>query len=149
MGDLSPAVTKLVDEVKKLSSADKHALVLETFQKNYNLLELKEFVDLWCKTFGVSATAAAAAPAAAAPAAAEPAKAAEPTAFNVILTSGGDKKIQVIKVVKNITGLGLKEAKDLVDAAPKAIKEKVGKEEAEKIKKELEESGGVVELKGV
>src|SRR5262245_1943260 len=71
----------------------------------------------------------------------------EKTSFNVILAGAGDKKIQVIKAVRAITGLGLKEAKDLVEAAPKAVKEGVNKEEAEKIKKELEESGATVEVK--
>ena len=85
---------------------------------------------------------------AAAPAAGGGAAAAEEkTSFNVILTGAGDKKIQVIKAVRSITGLGLKEAKDLVEAAPKAVKEGVNKEEAEKIKKELEESGATVEVK--
>lgn len=71
----------------------------------------------------------------------------EPTSFDVVLTSFGDKKIQVIKVVRAVTSLGLKEAKDLVDSAPKAIKEALGKEEAEELKKQLEEAGGVVEVK--
>ena len=86
---------------------------------------------------------------AAAPAAGGGAAAAaeEKTSFNVILAGAGDKKIQVIKAVRAITGLGLKEAKDLVEAAPKAVKEGVNKEEAEKIKKELEESGATVEVK--
>jgi large subunit ribosomal protein L7/L12 len=153
MSELSPNVAKLLEDVKKLSSGDKHALILEVFKHHYNMLELKEFVDMWCTTFGVSAAAAvpvavAGMPmAAAAPAEAE--KPAEPTEFNVIIKSGGDKKIQVIKVVRTMTNLGLKEAKDLVDAAPKAVKEKVSKEEAEKLKKELEDAGATVELKGV
>ena len=74
-------------------------------------------------------------------------KAEEKTTFDVVLKSGGDKKIQVIKVVRAATGLGLKEAKDLVEGAPKVVKENLPKEEAEKLKKELEEQGGVVELK--
>lgn len=153
MSELSPNVAKLLEEVKKLSSGEKHALILEVFKHNYNMIELKEFVDLWCTTFGVSAAAAAPVMAAGMPmAAAAPAEAekpAEPTEFNVIITNGGDKKIQVIKVVRTITNLGLKEAKDLVDAAPKAVKEKVSKEEAEKLKKELQEAGATVEIKGV
>jgi large subunit ribosomal protein L7/L12 len=87
--------------------------------------------------------AAAAAPAAGAAAAAAP----EKEEFNVVLTGSGDKKIQVIKVVRELTGLGLKEAKDLVDGAPKAVKEGVNKAEAEDIKKKLEAAGGSVELK--
>ncbi len=83
---------------------------------------------------------------AAGPAAAGPAAAAEKTSFDVILASFGDKKIQVIKVVRAITALGLKEAKDLVEAVPKMLKEGVSKEEAEKIKKEIEESGGAVTI---
>ena len=73
--------------------------------------------------------------------------AAEKTSFNVILTTSGDKKIQVIKVVREITGLGLKEAKDLVDAAPKSVKDGVSKEEAESLKAKLEEAGGQIEIK--
>jgi len=84
---------------------------------------------------------------AAAPAAGGAAAAEEKTSFTVMLTGAGDKKIQVIKAVRAITGLGLKEAKDLVEAAPKAVKEGVTKDEAEKIKKELEENGGTVEVK--
>lgn len=150
MSELSQNVTKLLEEIKKLSSNDKHGLILEVFKLHYNMMELKEFVDLWCSTFGV--TALAAAPAAAAPTTAGDAdsqKAAEPTEFNVIITGAGDKKIQVIKVVRTITNLGLKEAKDLVDAAPKPVKEKVSKEEADKLKKELEEAGATVEVKGL
>lgn len=151
MSPLSENVSKLSGEITKLSSSEKSAILLEAF-KGFNLLELKEFKDLFCSTFGVSAIAAPAA-GAAAPAAAAPAeaveKAAEPTEFNVVLTAGGDKKIQVIKVVRTITNLGLKEAKDLVDGAPKTVKEKASKEEAEKIKKELVEAGATVELKGV
>ena len=89
----------------------------------------------------------AAAPGAAAPGAAAAAPAEEKTSFDVVLKSGGDKKIQVIKVVRAHTNLGLKEAKDLVDGAPKTGKEGVPKEEAEKIKKELEEAGATVEIK--
>lgn len=149
MSQLSENVGKVLEEVKKLSSQDKNALLMEVF-KQYNLLEIKEFTDLFCKTFDVSAAAPMAV--AAMPASAGEAKAeekAEPTEFNVILTAAGDKKIQVIKVVRALTGLGLKEAKELVDAAPKPIKEKVSKDEAEKISQELKESGASVEVKGV
>ncbi|MBF0424710.1 MAG: 50S ribosomal protein L7/L12 [Magnetococcales bacterium] len=113
------------------------------------VLELAELVKALESKFGVSAAPAAVAVAAAggggAAAAAAPVE--EKTQFDVILTDAGDKKIHVIKVVRAITGLGLKEAKDLVEGAPKTVKEGVSKEEAEKHKKELEESGAKVELK--
>jgi len=97
---------------------------------------------------GVSAAAPVAVAAAGGPAAgAAPAAAAEQDEFTVMLTGSGDKKIQVIKVVRELTGLGLKEAKDLVDGAPKPVKEGVSKAEAEDIKKKIEEAGGTVELK--
>jgi large subunit ribosomal protein L7/L12 len=117
--------------------------------KNMTVLELNEFVKALQEEFGVSAmpvaAAAVAAPAAAADTGA--AEAEEKTSFDVILTAAGDKKIQVIKVVREITGLGLKEAKDLVEGAPQPIKEGVNKEEAEKIKAQVEEQGGTVEIK--
>ncbi|BCW97631.1 MAG: 50S ribosomal protein L7/L12 [Armatimonadota bacterium] len=117
--------------------------------KNMTVLELNEFVKALQEEFGVSAmpvaAAAVAAPAAAADAGAGEAE--EKTSFDVILTAAGDKKIQVIKVVREITGLGLKEAKDLVEGAPQPIKEGVNKEEAEKIKAQVEEQGGTVEIK--
>jgi len=121
--------------------------ILEAIE-NMTVLQLSELVKALEEKFGVSAQAmVAAAPAnnTAAPAAA-PAEE-EQTEFDVVLKSVGDKKIQVIKVVRAITGLGLKEAKDLVDGAPGVVKEKVSKEEAEKIVKELEESGATVEIK--
>jgi large subunit ribosomal protein L7/L12 len=111
-----------------------------------SVLELSNLVKVLEDKFGVSAAmpmAVAAAPAAGGGAAA----AEEKTSFSVILTAAGDKKIQVIKEIRAITSLGLKEAKDLVDSAPKAIKENVSKEEAEEIKKKLEEQGASVELK--
>ncbi|HOQ08616.1 MAG TPA: 50S ribosomal protein L7/L12 [Syntrophomonadaceae bacterium] len=115
--------------------------------KGLTVLELSELVKALEEEFGVSA-AAPVAVAAAAPAAAAPAEAAEEkTEFDVILTSAGDKKVNVIKVVREITGLGLKESKDLVDGAPKPIKEKVNKEEANAIKAKIEEAGGTVEIK--
>jgi large subunit ribosomal protein L7/L12 len=115
-----------------------------TFIENMTVLEMAEFVKELEEKFGVSA----AAPVAMAAAGAAPAAAAEEqTEFDVILTSIGDKKIQVIKEVRAITGLGLKEAKAVVDEAPKAVKEKVAKEEAEEIKKKLEEVGASVEVK--
>ncbi len=115
--------------------------------KGMTVLELSELVKALDEEFGV--TAAAPAAVVAAPAAAAPAEAAEEEKdeFDVILTAAGDKKIQVIKVVREITGLGLKEAKELVDGAPKPVKEKVSKEEAESIKAKIEEAGGTVELK--
>jgi large subunit ribosomal protein L7/L12 len=114
--------------------------------KTISVLELSERIKALEEAFGVSAQAMAApAPSGAG---AEPAEAAEEqTAFDVILTAAGDKKIQVIKVVRAATGLGLKEAKALVDEAPKPIKEGVDKAEAEKLKADLEEAGGSVDLK--
>ncbi len=115
--------------------------------KGLTVLELSELVKALEEEFGVSAAApvavAAAPTAAAGPAPAEE----EQTEFDVILTAAGDKKIQVIKVVREITGLGLKEAKDLVDGAPKPVKEKVSKAEAEAIKAKLVEQGASVEIK--
>ena len=115
--------------------------------KSISVLELSERIKALEEEFGVSATAAVgAAPAACAPgvgAAAEE----ESSTVDVILTAAGDKKIQVIKVVRAATGLGLKEAKDLVEGAPKNVKEGLAKDEAEKLKKELEEQGATVELK--
>ena len=118
------------------------------FIENMTVVELAEFVKELEDRFGVSAAAPVAAVATAAPQAGGEAQAAEEkTEFDVILNKPGDKKIQVIKVVREITGLGLKEAKALVDAAPKAVKEKVSKEEAEEIKAKLEEAGAEVEIK--
>ena len=116
------------------------------FLANMSVLEMSELVKEMEEKFGVSAAAAAvAAPAAAGGDADAPAE--EKTEFNVILTSFGEKKINVIKEVRGITGLGLKEAKEAVEAAPKAIKEGVSKEEAEEIKKKLEEAGASAEIK--
>jgi large subunit ribosomal protein L7/L12 len=117
--------------------------------KSISVLELSERIKALEEEFGVSATAvAAAAPAAGGGAAAEDGGGAEEqTAFDVVLTGAGDKKIQVIKVVRAATGLGLKEAKALVDEAPKPIKEGVEREEADKLKGELEEAGASVEVK--
>lgn len=121
--------------------------VLE-FIKNMSVIELADFVKELEEVFGVSAAApmaVAAMPAAGA--AAGGAAEAEKTEFDVILTNAGAQKVQVIKVVREITGLGLKEAKDLVDGAPKAIKEGVAKAEAEEIAKKLTEAGGTAEVK--
>ena len=123
----SEKITKIIDAVKELS-----------------VLELKELIDTYCEEFGVSAVATAA-PAAGA-AAAAPAEE-EKSEFDVILKSAGGSKMGVIKLVKEITGLGLKEAKALVDEAPKTIKEGASKADAEEIKKQLEEAGAKVELK--
>ena len=124
MADLS----KLVDELSNLT-----------------VLEAAELAKLLEEKWGVSAAAAVAV--AAAPGAAAAAPVEEQTEFTVILAAAGDKKIEVIKEVRAITGLGLKEAKDLVEAAPKAVKEGVSKEEAEKIKAQIEKAGAKVELK--
>lgn len=110
------------------------------------VLELKDLVENLEEHFGVTATAAAPVMMAAGAAAGGEA-AAEQTEFAVVLNAAGDKKIQVIKVVRAITGLGLKEAKDLVEAAPKPVKEGVSKEDADKLKKDLEEVGATVEIK--
>ena len=121
----SEKITAIIDSVKELS-----------------VLELKELIDAYCEEFGVSAVAAAPAAAGAAAAAEE-----EKTEFDVILAEAGATKMQVIKLVKEITGLGLKEAKAIVDGAPKAVKEKASKAEAEDIKKKLEDAGAKVEVK--
>jgi len=119
---------------------------VKDYLKNLSLLDAAALVKELEEELGVSAAApmaVAAAPAAGAAAAAP----VEKDEFSVILTAAGDKKIQVIKVVRELTGLGLKEAKDLVDGAPKAVKEGVNKAEAEDVKKKIEEVGGSVELK--
>ncbi|NMA55741.1 MAG: 50S ribosomal protein L7/L12 [Firmicutes bacterium] len=114
--------------------------------KGMSVLELSELVKALEEEFGVSAAAPMAVAAPVAGAAAAPEEE-EQTEFDVILTAAGQKKIQVIKTVREITGVGLKDAKDLVDSAPKAIKEKVSKEEAEEIKEKLVEAGAEVEIK--
>jgi large subunit ribosomal protein L7/L12 len=116
------------------------------FIANMSVLELSELIKEMEEKFGVSA-AAPVAVAAMAPAEGGAAAAEEKTEFDVILTTFGDKKIQVIKEVRAITGLGLKEAKTLVDEVPKPVKEGVSKDEAEKIKSQLEEAGAQVEIK--
>jgi large subunit ribosomal protein L7/L12 len=130
---------------KKASSGATAAEIIESV-KGMTVLELSELVKALEEEFGVTAAApvAVAAPGVAAEAAPE---VEEQTEFDVVLASFGSNKIQVIKVVRAITALGLKEAKDLVDNAPKPIKEAVTKEEAEKVKKELEEAGATVEVK--
>jgi large subunit ribosomal protein L7/L12 len=114
--------------------------------KTISVIELSERIKALEEEFGVSA-AAIAAPAAGAPAPGEDEGEEESTTVDVVLTAPGDKKIQVIKAVRAATGLGLKEAKALVDSAPKAVKEGLEREEAEKLKSDLEEAGGEVELK--
>ncbi len=108
-----------------------------------SVMEIVELISAMEEKFGVSAAALAAAPAAGGDAPA----AEEKDDFDVVLTSGGDKKVAVIKVVREVTGLGLKEAKDLVEGAPQTVKEGASKAEAEELKKKLEEAGATVELK--
>jgi large subunit ribosomal protein L7/L12 len=115
--------------------------------KTISVLELSERIKALEEAFGVSATALAAAPPAAAADGGAGEEAEEQSSFDVILTAAGDKKIQVIKVVRAATGLGLKEAKALVDEAPKPVKEGVDRGEADKLKADIEEAGGSVELK--
>ena len=122
----SEKITAIIDSIKELS-----------------ILELKELIDTSCEEFGVSAVAAAAPAAAGAGAAAEE----EKTEFDVILKSAGASKLGVIKVVRAATGLGLKDAKDLVDNCPKTLKEGISKEDAEKLVAELKEAGAEAELK--
>ena len=120
---------------------DKKEEIIESI-KNMTVVELSELVKAIEEEFGVSAVAAAAPAAGAAGAAA----AEEKTSFNVVLASAGDQKIKVIKVVRDATGLGLKEAKELVDGAPKTVKENVSKDEAEELKAKFTEVGATVEL---
>lgn len=120
----SEKITNFVEEIKTLS-----------------VLELKELVDAIQEEFGVTAVVAAAGPAAAADAAAEK------TEFDVVMTSFGDKKMNVIKTVKDVCGLGLKEAKEFVESVPKTVKEGISKAEAEELKAKLEESGATIEIK--
>jgi large subunit ribosomal protein L7/L12 len=114
---------------------------------NMSVFELAELIEAFKSKFGVTIAAPAAAPAAGGAAAAAAPAAEEKTEFTVVLKAGGEKKIQVIKEIRAITSLGLKEAKDLVEGAPGTVKEGVTKQEAEEIKKKLEAQGAVVELK--
>ncbi|MCI5675124.1 MAG: 50S ribosomal protein L7/L12 [Firmicutes bacterium] len=127
---MSEKVTQLIEDVKALT-----------------VLELSELVKALEEEFGVSAAAPMAVAAAPAAGAAAPAAAEEKTEFDVVLKSAGAEKIKVIKVVREATGLGLKEAKEMVDGAPKTIKEGVSKDDAEALKKSLEEVGAEVEVK--
>jgi large subunit ribosomal protein L7/L12 len=120
---------------------------VKEFIKGMSLMDAATWVKELEDELGVSAAAPTMVAAAGAAGGAAPAAAAEKEDFNVVLTAAGDKKIQVIKVVRELTGLGLKEAKDLVDGAPKAVKEGVPKDQAEEIKKKIEDAGGSVELK--
>jgi len=125
--------------------ADAAAMIEEI--KKMSVLELSELIKALEEEFGVSATAVAAAAPAAAGTGDGAAEEEESSTVDLVLTGPGDKKIQVIKVVRAATGLGLKEAKALVDEAPKPIKEGIDREEAERLKSEIEEAGGSVELK--
>jgi ribosomal protein L7/L12 len=120
--------------------------LLDVF-KNMTVLELNDFLKAFEEEFGVTAAAPVAVAAAAAPGGGEAAAAEEQDEFDVVLAAAGDKKIQVIKEVRSLTSLGLKEAKELVDSAPKAVLEKASKEDAEKAKAALEAAGATVELK--
>src|SRR5512135_749274 len=120
---------------------------VKDYLKNLSLLDAAALVKELEEELGVSAAAPMAVAAAPAAGGAAAAPAAEKDEFSVVLTAAGDKKIQVIKVVRELTGLGLKEAKDLVDGAPKPVKEGVPKAQAEDMKKKIEEVGGTVELK--
>jgi large subunit ribosomal protein L7/L12 len=120
---------------------------VKEYLKNLSLMEAASMIKELEEELGVSAAAPVAVAAVAGAPAGAAAPAAEQDEFTVMLTGSGDKKIQVIKVVREITGLGLKEAKDLVDGAPKPVKEGVAKAEAEDLKKKIEEAGGSVELK--
>ena len=127
---MSEKVEKLIEEVRELT-----------------VLELSEVVKALEEEFGVSAAAPAAVAAAPVAGGAAPAAAEEKTEFDVIITEAGQEKVKVIKVVKDLTGLGLKDAKAVVDGAPKAVKEGVSKDEADEIKAKLEEAGATVEVK--
>ncbi|GBD94434.1 50S ribosomal protein L7/L12 [bacterium BMS3Abin05] len=142
------AVKTKAKKEKKVSSGNKIGDIIEMV-KNLTVLELSELVKALEEEFGVTAAAPVAqvAVGGAVPGAAGNEEAEEKTEFDVILNGFGANKIQVIKVVRALTGLGLKEAKDLVDNAPKPVKEGISKDEAEKIKKEIEDVGGVVEIK--
>ncbi len=120
--------------------------LLETIS-NMTVLEVVELVEAMEEKFGVSAAVAAAAPAAGGTAAGDGAAAEEKTEFDVILTGFGENKVAAIKAVRSITGLGLKEAKELVESAPAPVKEGANKDEADEIKKQLEEAGATVEIK--
>lgn len=138
--------TKVADDTTK---KEKGTLTKEEFFQhldNLTVLELADYIKEFEERYGVSAAAAAVPMAAAGAGAAQESAEEEQTEFNVVLKAIGDKKINVIKTVREVTSLGLKEAKDLVDSFPKAIKEGISKEEAEEIKKKFEEVGATVEI---
>ena len=138
--------TKVADDTTK---KEKGTLTKEEFFQhldNLTVLELADYIKEFEERYGVSAAAAAVPMAAAGAGAAQESAEEEKTEFNVILKAIGDKKINVIKTVREVTSLGLKEAKDLVDSSPKAVKEGISKEEAEEIKKKFEEVGATVEI---
>jgi large subunit ribosomal protein L7/L12 len=144
--ELSAELKSILKKITELSPADKKVLGLEIV-KNLTVLELSEWVKSMEEEFGVSAAAPVAAVGMMPAGGAAAEQKEEKTTFSVVLTGTGDKKIQVIKEVRAITSLGLKEAKDLVEGAPKPVKENVAKEEAEEIKKKLEAVGATVEVK--
>jgi large subunit ribosomal protein L7/L12 len=142
-----PSVIEIVDSVKGLKDEEKNQVLLDVISSS-SVLWLKDFVKAFEDKFGVTATMPMGMVGTAAPAAGAAAeKAEEKTTFDLILKEAGPNKIPVIKVVRTITSLGLKEAKDLVDKAPQPVKTGIPKDEAEKIKKELETAGAKVELK--
>lgn len=134
------------EEKKEVVVPEKFKSLVAEIEK-MSVMDLAELVEILEDKFGVSSAAPMMAMGAMPGAGAEAGAAEEKSEFNVELASAGDNKIAVIKVVKEITGLGLKEAKDMVDAAPKVLKESVKKEEAEEMKKKIEEAGGAVNLK--
>lgn len=143
---LSENVKKILEEVVKLSPEEKTQLGLEIV-KNLTVLELSNWVKTMEDEFGISAAPVAVGVAPQAASGTAPAQEEEKTEFQVVLAGAGNNKIQVIKEVRALTSLGLKEAKELVDNAPKVLKESVSKEEAEEIKKKLEAVGAKVEIK--
>lgn len=144
--NVSQSAQKAIDDLLKLSEEDRSVVFMKVLEKT-SILGALGLVKL-CEThWGVSAAAPVAAVAAPAAQDSKEEVAEEKTSFNVVLVSGGDKKIQVIKEVRALTGLSLKDAKDLVDGAPKPLKEGVDKEEAEKIRTVIEAAGGVIEIK--
>src|SRR5580700_9298674 len=146
MGRRRPLQGKYKETIE-MSEAQLSRDQVKDYLKNLSLLDAAALVKELEQELGVSAAAPVAVTAAPGAGGAAAAPVVEQDEFTVMLTAAGDKKIQVIKVVRELTGLGLKEAKDLVDGAPKAVKEAVSKAEAEDVKKKLEEVGGSVELK--
>lgn len=145
--DKKPAAEEAVKEEKTEVAVPKKFEKIVKEIEEMSVLDLSELVSILEDKFGVSAAAPMAVAAAPGAGGGEAAPAEEKTEFDVELTAAGSQKIAVIKVVREVTGLGLKEAKDMVDGAPKVIKEAAKKEEAEEIKKKVEEAGGSVELK--